>query len=118
MVFGIQKPLKLKEFQGFGAASQIWFICFLWEANHSVAAIQLAASNNSCCGARPARRLRETLLTVRPLPLAPLPASATGGGRVAPHRTVAFDGSNLAIVQSKKPVLFGRASCFGAASQI
>ena len=59
-----------------------------------------AASNNSCCGARPARRLRETLLTVRPLPLAPLPASATGGGRVAPHRTVAIDCSNLTLLHT------------------
>ena len=34
------------------------------------------------------------------------------------HRTVAFDGSNPAIVQMKKPIQIGWASSFGAASQI
>ena len=37
-----------------------------------------------CCGARHLRRRRSGFLICRPLPLAPLPSSATGGGRVAP----------------------------------
>ena len=39
----------------------------------------------SCCGARYLRRRQCGLLIYRPLPLAHLPVSATGGGRLAPH---------------------------------
>ena len=38
----------------------------------------------SCCGARCAPWRRSARVAHRPLPLAPLPFSATGGGRVAP----------------------------------
>ena len=39
----------------------------------------------SCCGTRHLRRRRSAILSCRPLPLAWLPYSATGGGRLAPQ---------------------------------
>ena len=46
----------------------------------------------SCCGARYLRRRQCGLLIYRPLPLAHLPVSATGGGRLAPHSCRAASG--------------------------
>ena len=44
----------------------------------------------SCCGARHLRRRQCGFLSCRPRPLAPLPASATGGGRFAPQICLHF----------------------------
>ena len=46
----------------------------------------VSAKMFSCCGARQKFRLTSRLISCRPLPLAQVASSATGGAPIAPHR--------------------------------